>query len=82
MNVFGLPNNSVSNEWLIFVGVLLVIGLAAIFFILWIFGPPTGAKKKHRRRKKRHYHRKSYPTLDQTGGLPPPRKPGEPPRGV
>jgi hypothetical protein len=51
-------------------------------FAVWLFAFHQPGKKHHKRRKRRRHHRQVNPTLAQTGGLPPPRQPGEPPRGV
>jgi hypothetical protein len=81
MNPFTMPTNDMAASWLIFVTILLAIGVGVGCFALWFFVLRQPGKKHHRRRKRRH-HRRMNPTLSETGGLPPPRQPGEPPRGV
>lgn len=39
-----------------------------------------GERRKRRRRKRRRPHRPRNPSLQQTGGLPPPRTEDEPPK--
>lgn len=81
MSTFGMTSNSESAQWLIFIGILLAIGLGIACFILWLFViRKSGGTKRKRRRN--HKHRRLNPTLAQTGGLPPVRNPGEPPRGA
>ncbi len=80
MNPFELPANSTSADWLYFMAMLLAIGIGVACFITWFFVLRKSGKKK-RKRHNRH-HRRVNPTLAQTGGLPPPRQPGEPPKGT
>ena len=76
-----MTSNSASAQWLIFLAILLAIGLGITCFLVWLYviRKYGKRKRKHRRRSK---HNQINPTLAQTGGLPPPRKPGEPPRGM
>jgi hypothetical protein len=80
MNPFELPTNGVATDWLYFVAILLAIGIGIACFALWLFVFRKSGKKKRKRRNRRH--RQINPTLAQTGGLPPLRQPGEPPKGV
>lgn len=83
MNLFSLTGSNPTAQWLVFVAILLVIGLGITFFFFWLFGLRKYGKKGGRKRKRKHrYHGRANPTLAESGGLPPPRKPGEPPRGV
>ena len=66
-------------EWLTFAIFLLLICLGIGGFFVWM--KMTHTSKGKRKRKKRH-HRHFNPTLAQTGGLPPPRAPNQPPRGA
>ena len=81
MNPFELPKSSASSDWLIFVAILLAVGTGIACFILWLFLLKKSGSKRKKRERRRH-HRKLNPTLAQTGGLPPPRNPNQPPRGV
>lgn len=80
MNPLEMPMNSASADWLIFIAILLAIGIGIACFIIWIFLFRKSGKKRRRREHRRH--RRVNPTLAQTGGLPPMRNPGEPPRGA
>lgn len=80
MNPFGLPSNNAAADWLYFLAILLAVGIGITCFILWFFVLRKGGKKKRKDRHRRHRH--INPTLAQTGGLPPARPPGEPPKGV
>ena len=80
MNPFTMPTNSAAADWLIFIAILLAIGIGIACFIIWLFMfRKSGRKRKQREKRK---HRRVNPTLAQTGGLPPLRNPGEPPRGA
>ena len=79
-NLFELPENSASADWLIFVAILLAVGIGIACFIIWIFMFRKSGKRR-RKRQKRH-HRQHNPTLAETGGLPPKRDLNQPPRGV
>ena len=81
MNPFELPKSSASSDWLIFVAILLAVGIGIACFILWLFLLKKSGGKRKKRERRRH-HRKLNPTLAETGGLPPPRAPNQPPRGV
>lgn len=78
--------NSLSNthneavQGLEFTAILLGIGFVVTCFIVWLFVLRKYNGKKKRKRKRKH--NRINPTLAQTGGLPPRRKPGEPPRGI
>ncbi len=72
--------SGVAADWMIFVAILLAIGIGIACFVIWLF--MFRKTKKRRKRRDGHHHRKINPTLAQTGGLPPPRSPEEPPRGV
>jgi hypothetical protein len=79
MNIF-MPSNSSTADWLIFLAILLAVGIGVTAFFVWlVLFRKSGKKRKSRRQRK---HRRINPTLAQTGGLPPVRQPGEPPRGV
>ena len=80
MNPFELPSSSVSADWLYFLAILIAIGIGIACFVLWLFISRKSGKKKRKHRHRRH--RQVNPTLAQTGGLPPLRQPGEPPKGV
>jgi hypothetical protein len=41
--------------------------------------PDRAHRHRHHRRRRRREHRGRNPTLFETGGLPPPRPPGQPP---
>ena len=79
MNIF-MPSNSSTADWLVFLAILLAVGIGVTSFFVWLmlFRKSGKKRKSHRQRK----HRRMNPTLAQTGGLPPMRQPGEPPRGV
>jgi hypothetical protein len=80
MNPFEMPTNSASADWLIFIAILLTIGIGIACFVIWLFMfRKSGKKRKHREKRR---HRRVNPTLAQTGGLPPMRHPGEPPKGT
>lgn len=80
MNPFTMPTNSATADWLIFIAILLAVGIGIACFIIWLFMfRKTGKQRKLRRNRR---HRRVNPTLAQTGGLPPLRSPGEPPKGV
>jgi hypothetical protein len=80
MNPFEMPSNSAAADWMIFVAILLAVGIGIACFILWLFMFRKSTKKKRKRRDR--HHRQVNPTLAQTGGLPPLRHPGEPPKGT
>lgn len=80
MNPFEMPTNSASADWLIFIAILLAVGIGIACFIIWLFVMRKTGKKRKRREKRRH--RQVNPTLAETGGLPPVRDHGQPPRGV
>ena len=80
MNSF--ETNNASSDWLIFVAILLAVGIGIACFILWLFLFRKSGQKKHKHGKRRRHHRKLNPTLAESGGLPPPRAPSQPPRGT
>jgi hypothetical protein len=59
-------------QWLDFLVVAGLFLLVAIATLVWFF---CFRKRRHRRRKKLDEHRPIKPTLAQTGGLPPIRRP-------
>ena len=75
-----MQGSGVAADWMIFVAILLAVGIGIACFVIWLF--MFRKTKKRRKRRDRHHHRKHNPTLAQTGGLPPPRAPDQPPRGV
>jgi uncharacterized iron-regulated membrane protein len=66
-------------DWLIFAFFLLLVCACVGGFVVWM-KMAHGSKSKRKRRKHRH-HRRTNPTLAETGGLPPPRAPDEQPPG-
>jgi hypothetical protein len=81
MNLFDFAPNSTSADWLAFMAILLAVGLGIGCFVIWLFVLRKTGKKRRKQRRSRH-HRKTNPTLAETGGLPPLRDPNQPPRGV
>lgn len=79
MNIF-MPSNSATADWLVFLAILLAVGIGITCFFVWLMLLRKSGKKRKNRRQRKHRH--INPTLAQTGGLPPMRNPGEPPRGV
>jgi multisubunit Na+/H+ antiporter MnhC subunit len=80
MNIFELPSNGKSADWLIFAVMLTSIGLGIAVVVICFVMFRT---KNKRKRKRRHRHtRQRKPTLAQTGGLPPVRDPNQPPAGT
>jgi uncharacterized iron-regulated membrane protein len=65
-------------QWLVFLGVMLLLCVALGGLIIWLRTARAG--KPHRKRRHRR-HRHSNPTLAQAGGLPPKRDPNQPPPG-
>jgi len=59
------------------VGIILLPSLLIVGLIAWWYKRRLATRK--RKRKRNSERRKLNPTLDQAGGLPPPRDPGEPP---
>jgi len=82
MNTLDMSSNGAAAGWLLFIAILLAVGIGIACFVIWLFVLRGSGKKPHKRRKRRRHHRQVNPTLAQTGGLPPPRGPNEPPRGV
>lgn len=69
-----LAANSDSADWLIFLGMLLLICLGIGIFVVWF----TIFRNKGKKRRKRHHHRhRHHPgsPLSARGGLPPRREP-------
>ncbi len=59
--------------------IILVSLIIAAIVVWWFVAKHSSANGAHKRKRKRHSHRrKANPTLDQTGGLPPPRDPDAP----
>jgi len=81
MSSFEMPTSGVAADWMIFVAILLAVGIGIACFVIWLF-MFRKTNKKRRKRKHGHHHRKLNPTLADTGGLPPPRAPDQPPRGA
>lgn len=79
MKLFATPSSGLSSDWLMFMVMLLAIGLGVCLVAAWIVFRSKD-KKKGRKRQRRH-RRRQNPTLAETGGLPPPRAPNQPPRG-
>ena len=65
------------HDW-VGVGIILLASLLVAGLIAWWYKHRHAARK--RKRKRNSERRKLNPTLDQAGGLPPPRDPNEPPR--
>ena len=80
MSSFDMQSSGVSADWMIFVAILVAVGIAIACFIIWLF--MFRKTKKRRKRREGRHHRKLNPTLAETGGLPPPRAPNQPPRGA
>ena len=78
---FDLSNPGVSSDWLVFLAILIPVALVIGGFILWFVFRTKGGKHHHKHDKRRK-RRKLNPTLAQTGGLPPFRRPDEPPHGI
>ena len=80
-DIFSLPANGKSADWVIFVVMVLAIGLAVGIVTIWaVVYRPKSKKRKHKHRRKRH-QRQHNPTLAEKGGLPPLRDPNQPPPG-
>ena len=80
MSSCDMQSSGVAADWMIFIAILMAVGIGIACFIIWLFMFRKTGKK--RRKQGRHHHRKLNPTLAQTGGLPPPRPPDQPPRGA
>jgi hypothetical protein len=71
MRRFFLSYTGVSLDWLVFIGILMLVCLAIGIFVVWY----TVLRKPGRKRKRRHHHRRRRsPTLADLGGLPPRRE--------
>ena len=81
MESLELSSKGVAADWMIFVAILLAVGIGIAGFVVWLFVLRKSGKKRHKHHK-RHHHRKLNPTLAESGGLPPPRAPNQPPRGA
>jgi len=80
-NSFDLSNPGVSSDWLVFLVILIPVVFIVGGFVVWLMFFKT-EKKHHRKSNRRRKHRQINPTLAQTGGLPPLRRPDEPPHGT
>jgi len=83
MNSLDFTSTNSLTNWLIFLGVLLVIGLGFGIFVLWskgLRGMREPHHKKHRKHRRRH-NQQHNPTLAERDGLPPKRPDGLPPLG-
>jgi hypothetical protein len=81
MNFFEMLTDSTDADWLIFSAILLVVMLlvfSAVILLKVLRKPGNKSRCKHRK----HRRRPTNPTLAETGGLPPIRPAGQPPRGV
>ena len=73
-NIFSLPSNGTSADWLMFAVMVLAVGLAVGIVVIWM----TVYRPKTKKRK----HKQHNPTLSEKGGLPPVRDPNQPPQGL
>ena len=79
--IFSLPSNGKSADWLMFAIMVLAVGIAVSLALIWmVVYRPKGKKRRHKHRRKRH-NRQHNPTLAEKGGLPPMRAPNQPPPG-
>lgn len=79
-NIFSLPSNGLSSDWVMFAIMVGAIGLAIGLVAVWaVVYRPKSKKRKHKHRKR--HHRQHNPTLAEKGGLPPMRNPNQPPPG-
>ena len=78
---FDLTNPGVSSDWLVFLAILIPVALVIGGFVLWFIFRDKSGKRRHKHDKRRK-RRKLNPTLAETGGLPPLRRPDEPPHGI
>ena len=60
------------------IGLIIIAGLVVAGTVAWWFLAKHSANQSKRKRKRHSHRRKANPTLDQTGGLPPPRDPAAP----
>ena len=78
-----IPSGGPIAGWLIFIAILLGICLVLTPIVIWVvLFKKKGGRRRRRHRHHDHYRRKTNPTLDQTGGLPPPRDPNQLPPGL
>jgi hypothetical protein len=81
MNMFSLPSNGRTADWLLYLVALLAIGVAIGVTVIWIYvGRPK--KQKRKMKQRRRHNRQHNPTLAETKGLPPIRDPNQPPSGL
>ncbi|HEV2695886.1 MAG TPA: hypothetical protein VG347_23555 [Verrucomicrobiae bacterium] len=79
--IFSLPSNGKSADWVYFGLTIFAIALAIGLVMIWlVVYRPKGKKRKHKHRKR--HHRQHNPTLAEKGGLPPMRDPNQPPPGL
>lgn len=71
MRQFFISSTGADLNWLIFIGLLLLICSFTGIFVIW-FTLFRGKKKG--RRKRRHRHHRNNPSLAEIGGLPPRRE--------
>ena len=82
-NIFSLPSNGKSADWLMFAIMVLAVGLAVGVVLIWMFVfRPKNKKRKHRQQRRKRHHHQHNPTLAEKGGLPPVRDPNQPPQGL
>jgi cbb3-type cytochrome oxidase subunit 3 len=81
MNPFETLTAGTDADWLIFSAILLVVMLLFFSAVIWLKVLRKPGNKSHYKHRK-HRHRPTNPTLAETGGLPPIRPAGQPPRGV
>jgi hypothetical protein len=80
-NIFSLPSNGKSADWLMFAVMVLTIGVAIGLVAIWaVVYRPKSKKRKRKHHRRRHSHQHN-PTLAEKGGLPPMRNPDQPPPG-
>jgi len=69
-------------DWLIFLTVILLVGLAVGGYLFWSMNRHANRHRKHHKHHKRRRHQRQHnPTLAENGGLPDKRE-GQPPRGL
>ena len=81
-NILGLPdsNSHASSGWFTFLLILMGVGVIIALVTIWLL--VFRGKKNKKRRKRRHRRHRQNPTLAETGGLPPPRDPNQPPSSL
>lgn len=80
-DIFPIGATSKKADWLVFLGIILLIGLVVAAIVIWATVFKTKTAKAKRKRRRRH-HKQHNPTLAETGGLPPVRDPNQPPPGL